>query len=188
MAVGFQQSGIFGRRPIPQMNDNPAAMPAGQMPIGVAQISQPKKPGFFGQGGVGRMIAGTIGDFLMQNAGMQPVYGPSVLQQRDAAERARMAQAQRMQKREDMMWEWQNKPKDNNPYRWKSNDGSLMEIGPDGQPRQVYKDPNKRLEYRQGPDGRFYPIDTADAPLPTFTEDDWNNAGGSVGNGAGGFR
>ena len=203
MALGFRTGGMFGRKPsyerqpwdtpgigdgfnqrMAEMGDampNPSAMP-----IGIKEMTA--KPKFFGQGGAGRAIAGTIGDYLLQQSGMQPIYGPTVLQQRDAEERARMAQQQRMQAREDLRWEWQNKPKDVNPYRWKANDGSLMEVGPDGQPRIVYKDPNKRLEYRQGPDGRFYSIDTADAPLPTFTEDDWNNAGGSVGNGAGGFR
>lgn len=183
MALGFQRQGIFGRRS-PMEPAAPQAMPQpNAMPIGVDQIT--KKPGFFGKDSVLWKVLGTLGDAFSDGP---PIYTQSILQQRDAEERARMAAQQRMQRREDMLWEWKNKPKDSNPYRWESNDGSLMEIGPDGQPRIVYKDPNKRLEYRQGPDGRFYPIDTADAPLPTFTEDDWNNAGGSVGNGAGGFR
>lgn len=168
MAIGFRTSGMFGRKPMFPQNDvlsngpygtpgfgdswmqrqaemQPINSNADAMPIGVKEIT--KKPGFFGQGGVGRAIAGTIGDFLLQQSGMDPIYMPNVLQQRDAAERARMAQQQRMQKREDMQWEWQNKPKDSNPYRWESNDGSLMEIGPDGQPRQVYKDPTPKVTY-----------------------------------------
>lgn len=141
MAIGFRTSGMFGKKP-------PAALPQPNgMPIGVEVMQQPAKPKFFGHGGAGRAIAGTIGDFLLQQSGMDPVYLPNVLQQRDAEERARMAQQQRMQKREDMQWEWQNKPKDTNPYRWESNDGSLMEIGPDGQPRQVYKDPTPKTTY-----------------------------------------
>lgn len=110
MALSFQRQGIFGRR---NPMDMPQAMPQETpqaMPIGVGQIT--KKPGFFGQGGAGRAIAGTIGDFLLQQSGMDPVYLPNILQQRDAEERARMAQQQRMQAREDKMWEWQNKPKD----------------------------------------------------------------------------
>ncbi len=184
MAIGFRTSGMFGKPP-------QQASPQQAMPIGVQQMQQPAKPKFFGEGGVGRAIAGNIGDFLLQQSGMQPIYMPNMLQQRDMAERARMAEQKRMQDREDMQWEWQNKPKETNPYRWKANDGSLMEVGPDGQPRQVYKDPNKRLEYRQGPDGRFYPIDTADAPLQPVTDDEWNSAspmGGSGGNVTGGFR
>lgn len=131
MALGFQRQGIFGRKPMfPQddilsngpygtpgfgdgfnqrmfggedmeaVNSNPNAMP-----IGVKEIT--KKPGFFGQGGVGRAIAGTIGDFLLQQSGMDPIYLPNVLQQRDAEERARMAQQQRMQEREDYAWKAQ---------------------------------------------------------------------------------
>ena len=110
MALSFQRQGIFGRR---NPMDMPQAMPQETpqaMPIGVGQIT--KKPGFFGQGGAGRAIAGTIGDFLLQQSGMDPVYLPNILQQRDAEERARMAQQQRMQAREDKQWEWQNKPKE----------------------------------------------------------------------------
>jgi hypothetical protein len=160
MALGFRTGGMFGRKPsyerqpwdtpgigdgvnqrMAEMGDvNPSAMP-----IGIKEMTA--KPKFFGQGGVGRAIAGSIGDFLLQQSGMQPIYGPTVLQQRDAEERARMAQQQRMQRREDMQWEWQNKPKDVNPYRWESNDGSLLEIGPDGQPRVVYKDPTPKTTY-----------------------------------------
>lgn len=53
------------------------------------------------------------------------------------------------------------------PYRWESNDGSLMEIGPDGQPRVAYQDPTPKITtiavdngdgtktlVRVGPDGR----------------------------------
>lgn len=39
-----------------------------------------KKPGMFGNGGAGRAIAGMIGDFLLQRAGMQPVYQPTMLE------------------------------------------------------------------------------------------------------------
>jgi hypothetical protein len=127
MALGFRTGGMFGRKPsyerqpwdtpgigdgfnqrMAEMGDampNPSAMP-----IGIKEMTA--KPKFFGQGGAGRAIAGTIGDYLLQQSGMQPIYGPTVLQQRDAEERARMAQQQRMQKREDLQWEWQNKPKD----------------------------------------------------------------------------
>lgn len=146
MALSFQRQGIFGRR---NPMDMPQAMPQETpqaMPIGVGQIT--KKPGFFGQGGAGRAIAGTIGDFLLQQSGMDPVYLPNILQQRDAEERARMFEQKRIAEREDKQWEWQNKPKEERaPYRWEANDGSLMEVGPDGQPRQVYKDPTPKTTY-----------------------------------------
>lgn len=143
MAIGFRTSGMFGKPPMPQQ-----ASPQQAMPIGVQQMQQPAKPKFFGEGGVGRAIAGNIGDFLLQQSGMDPIYMPNMLQQRDMAERARMAEQKRMQDREDMQWEWQNKPRDERaPYRWEANDGSLMEVGPDGQPRQVYKDPTPKTTY-----------------------------------------
>ncbi len=142
MALGFQRQGIFGRRS-PMEPVAPQTMPQpNAMPIGVDQIT--KKPGFFGKDSVLWKVLGTLGDAFSDGP---PIYTQSVLQQRDAEERARMAQQQRMQKREDMLWEWKNKPKDVNPYRWESNDGSLMEIGPDGQPRQVYKDPTPKTTY-----------------------------------------
>lgn len=34
-------------------------------------------------------------------------------------------------------------PKPEQPYRWRTNDGSLMEVGPDGTPRVVYQDTPK---------------------------------------------
>ncbi len=107
MAIGFRTSGMFGKQPMPQQ-----ASLQQPMPIGVQQMQQPAKPKFFGEGGVGRAIAGNIGDFLLQQSGMDPIYMPNMLQQRDMAERARMAEQKRMQDREDMQWEWQNKPKD----------------------------------------------------------------------------
>ena len=36
------------------------------------------------------------------------------------------------------------------PYRWQANDGSLMEIGPDGQPRRVFQDAPKPKEGSNG--------------------------------------
>jgi hypothetical protein len=33
------------------------------------------------------------------------------------------------------------------PYRWRSNDGSLMELGLDGQPRVAYADPTEKPNY-----------------------------------------
>lgn len=61
------------------------------------------KPGFFGRGGVGRNIAGNIGDALLQMSGMQPIYGPAMQQQR-----AGEMEEQRYQRRlRDEMAQWQ---------------------------------------------------------------------------------
>jgi hypothetical protein len=110
-----------------------------------------KKPGFFAPGQTGRHIAGAIGDALQQLGGGQATYAAHMMQmqQQDAEIRARLqaALAKRQADREDKQWEWDNKPEEQrSPYRWESNDGSLMEVGPDGQPRQVYKDPTPKLQ------------------------------------------
>lgn len=64
-----------------------ATPPAGMFGGAVAAATKPK---FFGEGGAGRGIAGSIGDFLLQRSGAQPIYAPAVQEQRkDARETAR---------------------------------------------------------------------------------------------------
>lgn len=111
-----------------------------------------KRPSFFGQGGVGRAIAGNMGDFLMQNAGMKPVYGPSVAQQRDMEHRAQIAEQQRMQGREDKQWEWQNKPKDPvNPQYFDDNAGNRYSFDPvTGEKKTIFIDPNDKQFIQDG--------------------------------------
>ena len=65
----------------------------------------PKKTGLFGKGGVGRAIAGTIGDFLMQRSGMAPVYAPTMMQERQAAAQA----AAEQRKRAEELADWRYK-------------------------------------------------------------------------------
>ena len=62
--------------------------------------AQPSSPSFFGQGGVGRGIAGTIGDYLLQQAHMQPIYAPAMEQARKFHEQQVMA----MQKQQAEMY------------------------------------------------------------------------------------
>lgn len=45
---------------------------------------------FFGQGGVGRGIAGALGDYLLQMGHAQPIYAPVMQQQRAQAQQARL--------------------------------------------------------------------------------------------------
>lgn len=142
MAIGFRTSGMFGRPPM-------QAPQPGTMPIGVEQMQQ--KPGFFQRSGV-KTAAGILGDTLLTLGGGEPMYAPMMqqrkLQEEDARIRQQMFEQKRIAERKDMQWEWQNKPREERaPYRWKANDGSLMELGPDGQRRQVYKDPTPKTTY-----------------------------------------
>lgn len=95
-----------------------AVMPTPQSPpvSRLAQTGQPEKPGFFNEGGMGRIIAGLIGDALLQQGGMRPVFSPMMQQrQQDVAAEAqwtRRREVERQQNREDRQWEWNNKPKD----------------------------------------------------------------------------
>lgn len=197
MALGFQRQGIFGRRNPMDMQPQSQAMPqANAMPIGVEQIT--KKPGFFGKDSALWKVLGTLGDTFSDGP---PIYTESVLQQRDAEERARMAQQQRMQKREDMQWEWQNKPKEVpnndtiNDFNWYS--GLTEEqrklyhqmkpvVGymADGTPRIInpYEAQKPTMQPGVVEDGyRFKGGDPADPNA-------WEKVGGSGGNVTGGFR
>jgi hypothetical protein len=60
------------------------------------------KTGFFGSGGVGRGIAGSIGDFLLQMNHMQPIYAPAMEHQRNLQD----LQATRAQDRKAEMDQW----------------------------------------------------------------------------------
>lgn len=135
-----------------------ALMPTAQptVPHGLAQTSAPEKPGFFKEGGMGRIIAGLIGDALLQQGGMRPVYSP-MMQQRQALAREEAQWTRRRQaENEDWMarqqWERAN-PAPRAPYRFQDNAGNLVEIGDDGQPRTVFKDPTPKTTYIQADNG-----------------------------------
>lgn len=70
------------------------------------------KGGFFREGGMGRTIAGLIGDALLQQADMAPVYAPAMRQQQNMKAEEAQWSRRRMADREDKQWEWANKPKD----------------------------------------------------------------------------
>lgn len=195
MALGFRTGGMFGRQPL--------AMPAqGAMPIGVEQMQQ--KPGFFQRPGV-KTAAGILGDTLLTLGGGQPMFGPMMhdrrMQEEDARLRQQLVQQQRMQKREDMQWEWQNKPKEVpnndtiNDFNWYS--GLTEEqrklyhqmkpvVGymADGTPRIInpYEAQKPTMQPGVVEDGyRFKGGDPADPSA-------WEKVGGSGGNVTGGFR
>jgi hypothetical protein len=152
---------IFGRKPamfgqqFDPLSNGPFGTPGigdgmneRQMgPPGMGMAPEPKKQAFFGQGGPGRAILGTIGDVLLQRGGNAPIYGPTIQQQNRLMQQQQMAEQQRMQEREDFIWKQQNQK--SAPYRFESNDGSQIEIGPDGQPKVLYKDPTPKINWIQ---------------------------------------
>lgn len=191
----LKKPSMFGQMPGVKRGpyDTPGIGDYGDMGVGAMQPNtqaMTKRPGFFGSNG--RHIAGFIGDALQQIGGGQATYMPNLMamRQQDAEIRARMAEEQRQQKakRDNFLFEEQYKranpmPANNdtiNDFNWYK---SLSDAD-----KAIYQ--QMKPEYRQGPDGRFYRLDTATGPMPTFTADDWEKGqplGGSVGNGAGGF-
>ena len=106
-----------------------------------------KKPGLFGGGGF-RDALGAFGDAFSEG---EPLYMAQKQQQQNLMARQRQAELERAQGREDFLWKQENTRRDQNPHRWESNDGSLMEIDANGQARQVYKDPTPKMHFQ--PDG-----------------------------------
>lgn len=112
-----------------------------------------KKPGFFSKGGAWLDVLGAFGDGFGTNG---PVYAQSKMQRSRLMQEQQQAEQQRQAERENFIWKSQyerDNPKPSNPYRWESNDGSLLELGPDGQPRVVYKDPTPKVNYQRVDNG-----------------------------------
>jgi len=159
-----------------------------------APQKQPGQGGFFKEGGMGRTIAGLIGDTLLQQADMAPVYAPMQRQK----QQMQQEEAQWSRRRQSDMQDWQAKqayeaahPK---PYRFQDNAGNLVELGADGQPKTLFTDPTPKINYQRvnNPDGTFtmVPIPMGGAPAgsaPTAPVGKLTPMGGGAGNGAGGF-
>jgi hypothetical protein len=112
-------------------------MPRGMM---VDLPQQKQGGGMFGGGGIGRVIAGMIGDYLLQMNGMKPVYTPMMQKRQEMQFEEQQYQRQRQDSREDFLWKKEHSPPA--PHYFEDNTGNLMAIGPDGQPQTVYQDPN----------------------------------------------
>lgn len=147
LGLALQNQIMPGDQPQYGMGDFPA------QPHSYAQTSRPEqKGGFFKEGGMGRTIAGLIGDALLQQSGMAPVYSPMMRQQQALKAEEAQRSRRRQESNQDWMareqWKLANTPeKTPDPYRWRANDGSLMEQGPDGQVRTVYKDPTAKTSF-----------------------------------------
>lgn len=132
-------NGPFGTPPIADPNRY------GQPAMGMDEPAQKK---------TGANWVGVLADFLSGATGGQPMFAQQQYRNREddrqAQQRAMQMQEQRQYQRDDHVWRSEYdraNPKPKDPYRFESNDGSQIEIGPDGQPRVLYKDPTPKTTY-----------------------------------------
>ena len=145
---------LFGQRKpffgTPGINPD-AVYGSGGLPTEAMNQPQPKKKGLFGRGMFSDILGG-VGDVLSQNAGFAPVYAQTQEAKRQSllAEQQRQAQLEDYAKKQEIEAQYRPVPQ---PHRWESNDGSLMEIGPDGAPRLIYKDPSPKINWVRADNG-----------------------------------
>jgi hypothetical protein len=113
-----------------------------------------KRRGMFGNADWGSAISAALNGYLAAGGNPAGISGLQQLHQQKMMEQQQALAAQQYaQHRADDNADWMNHYKfelDNpKPYRWESNDGSLMEMGPDGTPRVVYKDPTPKPNWIQ---------------------------------------
>lgn len=69
----------------------------------------PASTGFFGNGGAGRAIAGSVGDALLQLGRMQPIYGPAMQRQQEFARQKQLLAARGQQEQQQFQDQWNYK-------------------------------------------------------------------------------
>lgn len=156
------------------------------------------KPSFFGQGGAGRGIAGTLGDFLLQYNGFAPTYAPAIQQQRAIA--AQGAADQRNRSLDLADWQYKQEYERANPKPVNNdtvNDYNFIaeRLGQDvadqylrnlGDPIVTTTLPGNR--FYSGPRSQFGQA-LGGGPV---AQSEWDSAkpygGGTAGNGGGSFR
>lgn len=165
MGVAGKPKGLFGK----MIDRQPYATPGfgdgvirhtAQERVDHQPAPEPQKPGFLGKGGTGRAIAGTIGDYLMQRQGMDPVYAPTMMMQQQQEAAARQAQLQRAQEMADFEAKEGIKAKyeTRKPTSLQQNYEWLLENQPEAAASYLER-MTDNSEYRVGPDGRFYRVD-----------------------------
>lgn len=100
---------------------------------------------------LGNFLEGTVND-LMHLRGIQN----TALDQRRAMEMYKRKQADTLAQYEAQQ-RIAAQYRKTQPHYWEANDGSLMGIGPDGQPQQIYKDPTPKPYMVTNPDGTISP-------------------------------
>lgn len=82
---------------------SPVALSQPAPALTAPDMPTPHQQQFFGEGGLGRILAGAIGDGLLQHVGMQPVYAPAMRQQGEA----RMEDVKWQRDRMGRLQDWQ---------------------------------------------------------------------------------
>jgi hypothetical protein len=189
---------MFGRLGMAQPN----TIPSTAMPYEDAQPAQPAhaprrswfEGGKFGWKDGLALTLGALGDAMQQAGGGQATFLPlltaSRKHQRDLADAAAQRKADVADWIAKEQWKRAN-PQPVNNDTVADYDFIRSKLG-DKAGEEFLRNKANPPVWRQGPDGQFYRVDTPQATsigaLPTFTQDDWDKAGGSAGNGTGGFR
>ena len=123
MAIGMnpRKKGLFGRNipfpATPGIGDGDPRLPQNDPAPGLGMRNatpEPEKPGFLGQGGVGRAIIGNVADAISQYYGGMPVYAQGMAE-RQREEQARQQAAAKMRERSLDMAEWDYKQRNEVP-------------------------------------------------------------------------
>lgn len=97
---------------------------------------------FTGRDALG-LALGAIGDAFTH----QPIAAMRVQNAFDQQRQAKAQAAAHNLEMSDWLWKQQQAQQYKEPYRWESNNGSLMEIGANGQPRVAYEDPTPKITW-----------------------------------------
>lgn len=192
MQLPMQRKGIFGRGTwSPPTVDHPNGM---TNPVGTGEgypdlttMPAPQQGPTFKQR-LGGFLEGTVND-LMHLRGFQN----TALDQRRAMEMYKQQQADTLAQYEAQQ-RIAAQYRKQTPYRWESNNGSLMEIGEDGQPRLIYQDPTPKVNWVRADngDGTFTMVpvgqDGSTAASPPKPVGKLTPYGGPQATPAGGFR
>ena len=186
---GFAPSGMQQAPqadPMAAMGQSMGQAPMMQQGQQFAQSQAPKKPGIDWWGVMTDVLAGA--------AGREGPYAASMRakqEQAAAQEHARQQREASMQdRRSNFLFEQEYaraNPGPKDPYRFEDNAGNVWQMGADGQPQRIFTDLAPKQYMTNGgmvnvPNPYAGGAGAGPAAPPTFTEDDWNNAGGVSGN------
>ncbi len=154
--------------------DQPSAM-AQNVPQPSLPQGRPAGPGYERPTGW-RLAAGIFADALSGAAGQPGMFAATQERRRQEQTAFERGEQQYRRQREDSMADYRAKkdidaqyPNERAPYRWEANNGSLMEIGPNGLVRSVYEDPTPKMQAVQGFDADGNPVlNWVSPPKPTL--------------------